>query len=204
MRPVRIPRRADMCKNGAEEQKPVGVECQSKGPWSVSQEKTIYRNYQRVTLQESPGNVPAGRLPRSKEVILLNDLIDQIRPGDEVEVTGVFTTDFEGGLNIRTGFPVFSTHIVANHLLRKGDRFATTALTDEDKEEIRRLSRDPRICQRIVKSVAPSIHGHDDIKAGIALALFAARRRSSREKQGSGVTSTCSCWGTLALPSPSS
>ena len=53
-----------------------------------------------VTLQESPGNVPAGRL-QNKEVILLNDLIDQIRPGDEVEVTGVFTTDFEGGLNIR-------------------------------------------------------------------------------------------------------
>ena len=172
-----------MCKNGAEEQKPGScVECQSKGPWSVSQEKTIYRNYQRVTLQESPGNVPAGRLPRSKEVILLNDLIDQIRPGDEVEVTGVFTTNFEGGLNTRTGFPVFSTHIVANHLLRKGDRFATQALTDEDKEEIRRLSRDPRICQRIIKSIAPSIHGHDDIKAGIALALFGGQEKIVKGK----------------------
>ena len=57
------------------------------------------------------------------------------------------------------GFPVFQTHVEANHLLRKGDLFATHALTDEDKEDIRRLSRDPRIVQRLVKSMAPSIHG---------------------------------------------
>jgi hypothetical protein len=46
--------------------------------------KTIYRNYQKLTLQESPGIVPAGRLPRYKEVILLNDLIDCARPGEEI------------------------------------------------------------------------------------------------------------------------
>lgn len=46
--------------------------------------QTIYRNYQKLTLQESPGIVPAGRLPRYKEVILLNDLIDCARPGEEI------------------------------------------------------------------------------------------------------------------------
>jgi DNA replication licensing factor MCM2 len=48
--------------------------------------KTIYRNYQKLTLQESPGIVPAGRLPRYKEVILLNDLIDCARPGEEIVI----------------------------------------------------------------------------------------------------------------------
>lgn len=32
--------------------------------------------------------MPAGRLPRQKEVVLLHDLIDCARPGEEVEVTG--------------------------------------------------------------------------------------------------------------------
>ena len=32
--------------------------------------------------------MPAGRLPRHKEVILLHDLIDKARPGEEVDVTG--------------------------------------------------------------------------------------------------------------------
>lgn len=48
--------------------------------------QTIYRNYQKLTLQESPGIVPAGRLPRYKEVILLNDLIDCARPGEEIVI----------------------------------------------------------------------------------------------------------------------
>ena len=51
-------------------------------------QETIYRNYQKITLQESPGSVAAGRLPRHKEVILLHDLIDQARPGEEVSIVG--------------------------------------------------------------------------------------------------------------------
>jgi DNA replication licensing factor MCM2 len=54
----------------------------------VNVKETVYRNYQKVTLQESPGSVPAGRLPRSKEVVLLHDLVDGVRPGEEVIVTG--------------------------------------------------------------------------------------------------------------------
>jgi DNA replicative helicase MCM subunit Mcm2 (Cdc46/Mcm family) len=61
------------------------------GDWwhhQVNASETVYQNYQKLTLQETPGSVPAGRLPRHKEVILLNDLIDCARPGEEVEVTG--------------------------------------------------------------------------------------------------------------------
>jgi DNA replicative helicase MCM subunit Mcm2 (Cdc46/Mcm family) len=54
----------------------------------VNVKETVYRNYQKITLQESPGSVPAGRLPRSKEVILLHDLVDKVRPGEEVVITG--------------------------------------------------------------------------------------------------------------------
>lgn len=34
------------------------------------------------------------------------------------------------------------------------------------------MSRDERIRKRIIKSIAPSIYGHDDIKTAIALSLF--------------------------------
>lgn len=54
---------------------------------SESTLQTIYRNYQKMTLQESPGSVPAGRLPRHREVILLWDLIDTAKPGEEVVST---------------------------------------------------------------------------------------------------------------------
>lgn len=54
-------------------------------------EQTIYRNYQKITLQESPGRIPAGRIPRSKDCIMLADLCDRCKPGDEIDVTGTYT-----------------------------------------------------------------------------------------------------------------
>ena len=62
----------------------------------VNVKETVYRNYQKITLQESPGSVPAGRLPRSKEVILLHDLVDAVRPGEEVIVTGGWANTTRG------------------------------------------------------------------------------------------------------------
>jgi DNA replication licensing factor MCM2 len=45
--------------------------CSSKGPFTINQHSTVYRNYQKITLQETPGTIPAGRIPRSKDVILI-------------------------------------------------------------------------------------------------------------------------------------
>lgn len=58
--------------------------CQSRGPFSLNVEKTVYHNYQRITIQESPNLVAAGRLPRSKDVVLLGDLCDSCKPGDVI------------------------------------------------------------------------------------------------------------------------
>lgn len=50
--------------------------------------QTVYQNYQRIRIQESPGKVAAGRLPRSKDAILLADLVDSCKPGDEIVSPG--------------------------------------------------------------------------------------------------------------------
>ncbi|KAG1829133.1 MCM-domain-containing protein [Suillus variegatus] len=146
--------------------------CESKGPFPVNSEQTVYRNYQKMTLQESPGSVPPGRLPRHREVILLWDLIDLAKPGEEIEVTGIYRNNFDASLNSKNGFPVFSTIIEANHINKKEDLFAAFRLTEEDEKEMRALARDERIRKRIVKSIAPSIYGHEDIKTALALSLF--------------------------------
>ncbi|XP_022720869.1 DNA replication licensing factor MCM2 isoform X2 [Durio zibethinus] len=157
-------------------------ECQSKGPFTVNIEQTVYRNYQKLTLQESPGTVPAGRLPRYKEVILLNDLIDCARPGEEIEVTGIYTNNFDMSLNTKNGFPVFATVVEANYVTKKQDLFSAYKLTQEDKEEIEKLAKDTQIGERIIKSIAPSIYGHEDIKTAIALAMFGGQEKNIEGK----------------------
>eukprot|EP00605_Chrysophyceae_sp_TOSAG23-4_P001465 GSChrysophyteH1.ASY1.ANO1.1601.1 assembled CDS len=56
----------------------------------VNPARSEYRNYQKINLQESPGSVPPGRVPRYKEVELLGDLIDIARPGEEIDVIGIY------------------------------------------------------------------------------------------------------------------
>ncbi|KAG6150434.1 MCM DNA helicase complex subunit [Claviceps purpurea] len=154
--------------------------CQSRGPFTVNSEKTVYRNYQKLTLQESPGTVPAGRLPRTREVILLWDLIDKAKPGEEIEVTGIYRNNYDAQLNNRNGFPVFATILEANNVIKAHDQLAGFRMTEEDEQEIRKLSRDPNIVDRIVRSMAPSIYGHDDIKTAVALSLFGGVAKTTR------------------------
>lgn len=135
-------------------------------------EQTLYRNYQKITLQESPGSIPPGRIPRSKECILLADLCDQCKPGDEIDVTGIYSNNYEGSLNTGNGFPVFATVIMANHLIVKDNKHIVESLTDEDVSQILKLAKDHKIGERIAASIAPSIFGHDYIKKSLALALF--------------------------------
>ncbi|KAJ3254301.1 MCM DNA helicase complex subunit [Boothiomyces macroporosus] len=156
--------------------------CQSKGPFNLNSEETIYRNYQRLTLQESPGSVPAGRLPRNRDVILLWDLVDCARPGDEIELTGVYMNSFDASLNVSNGFPVFKTIFEANHIGKKEDSYSSFRLNEEDQRQIRTLARDPRIRKRLIKSIAPSIYGHEDIKTAIALSMFGGVFKNPQNK----------------------
>ena len=145
--------------------------CQSRGPYFLDTQKSLYRNYQKWTIQETPGTVPAGRVPRQKEVFILNDLVDTARPGDEVEITGIFINKFDYGANVKYGFPVFTTIIEANNVKRFGDE-QIVELTDEDKDAIRKLSKQPGIADKIFESIAPSIFGHKFIKKGLTLSMF--------------------------------
>jgi DNA replication licensing factor MCM2 len=147
------------------------IMCQCKGPFPLEDHKSVYRNYQKWTIQETPGSVPPGRVPRQKEVFILNDLVDTARPGDEVEITGIFINKFDYGANIKHGFPVFTTIIEANNVRRFGDE-QVIELTDEDKAAIKKLSKEPGIAKKIFESIAPSIYGHMFIKKGLTLAMF--------------------------------
>ena len=48
----------------------------------------------------------------------MGDLCDTCRPGDEIELTGIYSNQYDVSLNTKQGFPVFTTVIIANHVLR--------------------------------------------------------------------------------------
>ena len=132
----------------------------------------------------------AGRLPRSKDALLFGDLCDQVvssfqicltklcprhsleskdmqvRPGDEIELTGIYSNSYDSSLNTKNGFPIFATVykppvrqfcnlmvvqvIIANHVVRNDEKAATDAMTEDDIKAINALSKDERIGERII------------------------------------------------------
>jgi len=99
-------------------------------------------------------------------------LTNVIVPGDKIQVTGVLrlqTPKFKKA--------VYDTFVDCNHVIRIEKEFEELELTDEQEKEIIELAKDPKLYDKLIASVAPSIYGHDEIKESIALQLFGGTPR---------------------------
>ncbi|KAL9188628.1 hypothetical protein ACHAXT_007006 [Thalassiosira profunda] len=64
--------------------------CHVRNGYSLVHNRCYFGDKQMVRVQETPDEVPAGETPASIVVFAYDDLVDAVRPGDRVEVTGVF------------------------------------------------------------------------------------------------------------------
>ena len=67
---------------------------------------------------------------------MTGDLIDCARPGDEIDLTGYYTNNFDMSLNTKNGFPVFSTVIEANYVAMRKDVLGSQVLSSEDIQKV--------------------------------------------------------------------
>eukprot|EP00756_Hemistasia_phaeocysticola_P017313 Hpha_TRINITY_DN15531_c4_g3::TRINITY_DN15531_c4_g3_i1::g.105459::m.105459/K02540/MCM2; DNA replication licensing factor MCM2 len=148
-------------------------QCQTAGPFRFNSSQVVYRNYQTVVLQERPGSMPPGRLPRHVECILTDDLVDQVRPGEDVDVTGIYQNSYSPSMNSRQGFPVFSSSLEINSI-KAGVAEDLDNLPQEERQLIEAIANHPNCVEKIIASIAPSIHGNEHIKEGLACSLFGA------------------------------
>ncbi|MBE6499200.1 MAG: minichromosome maintenance protein MCM [Methanobrevibacter thaueri] len=130
------------------------------------QEESKYIDTQTARMQEPLENLSGGTEPKQMLMILEDDLVDQLNPGDKVRVTGTLKTFREE----RSG--KFKNYIYVNHIEPLEQEFEELQLSEEDEEKIIELSKDPHIYDKIIKSTAPSIRGYRDVKEAIALQLF--------------------------------
>lgn len=133
-----------------------------------------YRDHQTVSIQEMPERAPAGQLPRGVDVILDDDLVDRVKPGDRVQLVGIFRT--LGNRNNTHNSALFKTVILANNIVllssKSGGGMATAIITDTDIRNINKVSKRKNLLELLSQSLAPSIYGHGYIKKAILLMLL--------------------------------
>ena len=125
-----------------------------------------YIDTQTARMQEPLENLSGGTEPKQMLMVLEDDLVDNLNPGDKVRITGTLKTFREE----RSG--KFKNYIYVNHIEPLEQEFEELSLSEEDEEEILKLSQDEHIYHKIINSTAPSIRGHNAVKEAIALQLF--------------------------------
>ncbi|EQC34213.1 minichromosome maintenance protein 3 [Saprolegnia diclina VS20] len=129
-----------------------------------------YKDYQVITIQETPETAPLGQLPRSSDVIVESDLVDKCKPGDRVRVIGVFRAMASANAASTSG--VFRTMLLANNIQLMGKEVNGIVMTTEDLMNVREFAKRPDVFDILARSIAPSIYGHAEIKQALLLQLL--------------------------------
>ena len=161
--------------------------CQSKAStcYQLVHNRCQFSDKQWVRLQETPDQVPAGHAPASVLVFCFDDLVDQVLPGDRVEVTAVLRAQpvrtHPKLTKLRT---LYKTYLDVVHFRKltgmqqqhkekdTSDAPTDGAFSTERVEDLQALAQDPLIYQKLVQSLAPSIWELDNVKKGVLCMLF--------------------------------
>ena len=140
----------------------------------------VYRDHQSISVQEMPERAPAGQLPRGVDVLMDDDMVDRVKPGDRIQLVGIFRS--LGNRNAGAGSSIFRTVILANNVVllssKSGGGIAQATITDMDVRNINRMSKKKNIFELLSQSLAPSIYGHDYIKKAILLMLLSGMEKN--------------------------
>jgi len=177
--------------------------CRASNSMRLIHNRCIYSDKQIWRLQETPDEVPDGQTPHSVSLCCYEDLVDTAKPGDRLEITGVFRA-IPVRINPRqhTIKQLFKTYVDIVHVKHSsskrisidenliGENEAIVQhdeednlkfINEEEEKNLINLSQSPDIYERLAASLAPSIFGMEDVKKGVLLQLFGGVNRFTGE-----------------------
>jgi replicative DNA helicase Mcm len=157
--------------------------CGRKGKFRLISKELV--DAQGIVLEEAAEDLDGGEQPKRMNVFLKDDLVSPLSekktsPGSKIGIVGSIK---EVPIVLRTGAKStrFDLLIEANYVEPKEENFLQLVISEEEEEEIKELSRDPEIYEKMSASIAPSIYGHEKIKDALVLQLMGGSHKQRKD-----------------------
>ncbi|MFH0922632.1 MAG: minichromosome maintenance protein MCM [Candidatus Micrarchaeota archaeon] len=133
--------------------------------------KSEFVNTQYGQMQDFIERVVGSSTPAHVDLWFEDDLTNIVTPGEGVSFTGVLRLmpRREPG---KTKTPIYSKAFDVMHVRKEEREFEEIEISKEEEEKLKELSKNPKLRELIIASIAPSIFGHTELKEAIALQLF--------------------------------
>lgn len=162
---------------------PTRCGCGRKGKFRMLSKELV--DAQGLVLEEAPEDLEGGEQPKRMNVFLKGDLVSPMsekktNPGQKIIVVGQVK---EVPIILKTGGQStrFDLLIEANHIDTIVEEYSDITIEDEEMREIRELANDPNLMGKMIKSIAPSIYGHDMIKQALLLQLLGGVKKKRND-----------------------
>ncbi len=147
-------------------------ECKHRD-FELVEEQSEFVDSQRIQIQEPLEKLKGNEQPTPLDVYVADDLVNMISPGDKTRFVGVLRL-----YPPQSKKAVYGRFLEAIHLEETAKEFEEVEITEEEEKEIRRLAKSKDIYERLTRSIAPAIYGHDVVKETIALQLFGGVKKT--------------------------
>ncbi|KAL0389714.1 UNVERIFIED_CONTAM: DNA replication licensing factor MCM7 [Sesamum calycinum] len=105
----------------------------------------------------------------------------EVAPGDIVELSGIFLPiPYTGFRAMRAGL-IADTYLEAMSVTHFKKKYEEYELRGDEEEQIARLAEDGDIYNKLARSLAPEIFGHEDVKKALLLLLVGAPHRKLKD-----------------------
>ncbi|WOL08732.1 hypothetical protein Cni_G17485 [Canna indica] len=139
------------------------------------EDSKVCHDYQEIKIQESTQLLGVGSIPRSIPVILMDDLVDMVKAGDDVIITGVLSAKWSSDLkDVRCDLDPM---LIANYVRRTNEMKSEIDIPDDLIKKFEQFwvhYRDTPLRGRngILQGICPQVFGLFTVKLAVALTLI--------------------------------